>query len=54
MDITNSIITEDGKDYLITYIGKINNSTVDANALFTDLQDLLDIIIKKYNNKHKK
>ena len=53
MDITNSIITEDGKDYLITYIGKINNSTVDANALFTDLQDLLDIIIKKYNNKHK-
>ena len=35
MDITNSIITEDGKDYLTTYIGKINNSTVDANALFT-------------------
>ncbi|MEE3344612.1 MAG: PD-(D/E)XK nuclease family protein [Bacilli bacterium] len=47
------IISENGKDYLVTYIAKIDNSTIDTNALFMDVQDTVNTIIKKYNNKHK-
>ena len=47
------IITENGKDYLVTYIAKIDNSTIDANALFTDAQEAQAKILKAYNNKHK-
>lgn len=47
------IITENGKDYLVTYIAKIDNSTIDANALFTDAQEAQTKILKAYNNKHK-
>ena len=47
------IITENGKDYLVTYVAKIDNSTIDANALFTDVSEAVAKIIKSYNNKHK-
>lgn len=47
------IITENGKDYLVTYVAKIDNSTIDANALFADLSEAVAKIIKAYNNKHK-
>ena len=47
------IVTENGKDYLVTYVAKIDNSAIDANALFTDLQEAVDKIIKAYNTKHK-
>ena len=47
------IITENGKDYLVTYVAKIDNSTIDANALFTDVQEAVTKILKAYNNKHK-
>lgn len=47
------IITENGKDYLVTYVAKIDNSTIDANALFADAQETVTKIIKAYNNKHK-
>lgn len=47
------IITENGKDYLLTYVAKIDNTTIDANALFTDVQEAVSKIIKAYNNKHK-
>ena len=47
------IITEDGKDYLITYIAKIDKFTVDANGLFADLKETTDKIVKAYNKKHK-
>lgn len=47
------IITKDGKDYLVSYVVKIDNSTIDANALFIDVEDAVKTIIKKYNNKHK-
>ena len=47
------IITENGKDYLVSYVAKLDNSTIDANALFLDVQELVDKIIKAYNTKHK-
>lgn len=47
------IITENGKDYLLTYIAKIDNSCIDANALFADVRETVNKIIKSYNNKHK-
>ena len=47
------IVSENGKDYLLSYVAKIDNSTIDANALFMDLQDTVNTILKKYNNKHK-
>lgn len=47
------IITENGKDYLVTYIVKIDNSAIDANALFVDTQEAVAKILKAYNNKHK-
>ena len=47
------IITENGKDYLVTYVAKIDNSTIDANALFTDVAEATSKILKSYNNKHK-
>lgn len=47
------IITENGKDYLVTYVAKIDNSVIDANALFADVQETVNKIIKAYNNKHK-
>lgn len=47
------IITENGKDYLLTYVAKIDNNTIDANALFVDVNDAVNKIIKSYNTKHK-
>lgn len=47
------IITEGNKDYLVTYVAKIDNSTIDANALFTDVQEAVSKIIKSFNTKHK-
>lgn len=48
-----NIITEDGKDYLETFVAKIDNSCIDANGLFADIQELVAKIIKSYNSKHK-
>ena len=47
------IITENGKDYMISNVAKIDNHTIDANELFYDVNSLLKKIIKSYNNKHK-
>lgn len=47
------IVTENGKDYLLTYIAKIDNHTIDTNKLFLDVQEALAKIIRAYNNKHK-
>jgi len=47
------IITENGKDYLISNIAKRDNSTIDANEFFVDAQELLQLILKKHNNLHK-
>lgn len=47
------IITENGKDYLITTVAKIDNSTIDAKQFFVDAQILLNDILKKTNSKHK-
>ena len=47
------IITENGKDYLVTSVAKIDNSTISAGALFTDVQEVVTKILKKYNNQHK-
>ena len=47
------IITENNKDYLVTYVAKIDNSTIDANALFTDAQEVVKKIIKNKNTRHK-
>ena len=47
------IITENGKDYLVTYVAKIDNSTIDANALFADAKYTVNKILRSYNNKNK-
>ena len=52
-DIREQIITEDGKDYLLTYVAKIDNKTLNAEALFTDCELLVSKLLKAYNNKHK-
>jgi hypothetical protein len=52
-DIRDQIITEDGKDYLQTYVAKIDNHTINAEALFTDCELLVQKLLKAYNNKHK-
>ena len=46
------IITENGKDYLVSYIAKIDNSTIDANAFFADAKEPVNNILKKYNSKN--
>ena len=46
------VITENGKDYLLTYVAKIDNHTLDAQALFVDLKDALDQIVEKTNRKN--
>lgn len=47
------IITENGKDYLNTYVAKIDNHTIDANAMFLDIDDAIKKIVKSYNTLHK-
>lgn len=47
------IITENGKDYLVTTVAKIDNSTIDAKQFFVDAQILLNDILKKTNSMHK-
>ena len=46
------IITENGKDYLVTYVAKFNNSTIDAGALFNDLNDACSRILTASNMKN--
>jgi hypothetical protein len=50
---TMEIISENGKDYLVTYVAKIDNTTIDANALFLDVQTEIAEILKNYNRKNK-
>ena len=47
------IVSENGKDYLVTNVAKIDNFTIDANELFVDVMSTVKTILKKYNNKHK-
>ena len=47
------IVSENGKDYLVTNVAKIDNFTIDANELFVDVMSTVKNILKKYNNKHK-
>lgn len=47
------IITANGKDYLVTTVAKIDNSTIDAKQFFVDAQILLNDILKKTNSIHK-
>lgn len=47
------IITANGKDYLVTTVAKIDNSTIDAKQFFVDAQILLNDILKKTNSMHK-
>lgn len=47
------IITENGKDYLVSYVAKIDNSTIDTNAFFADAKEAVQTILRKFNNKHK-
>lgn len=46
------IIQEDGKDYLVTYVAKVKNSLIDANKLFLDVKEAVDIIIKGTNKEY--
>ena len=47
------LVSRDGKDYLQSYVAKIDNSTIDANALFVDVSSTLQNILKSYNRRHK-
>ena len=47
------IITENGKDYLMTTVAKLDNKTIDAKQFFVDAQILLNDILKKTNSRHK-
>lgn len=47
------IVSIDGKDYLNTYIAKINNNSVDASGFFIDIRECVNAILKKFNNKYK-
>ena len=45
------IYTKDGKDYLYTYVAKRDNYSIDANALFLDIRELVQKIVAKTNRK---
>ena len=47
------IVNENGKDYLVSYIAKIDNSTIDAQDFFIDLQETINRIVAGYNAEHK-
>lgn len=47
------IISENGKDYLVSFIAKLDNYTVDASGLFTDIREAIYEILKRYNRIHK-
>ena len=47
------IITENGRDYLVSYVAKIDNHTIDASGLFTDVRETIANILKEYNRAHK-
>lgn len=45
--------TVDGKDYLITDIAKLDNDYIDCTPTFVEIQEAINEILKKYNQKHK-
>jgi len=47
-----NIITENGKDYLETYIAKLDNTHIDAAELFLDLYTAVKTILKNKNAKN--
>lgn len=47
------IISENGKDYLISYVAKIDNSTIDAGNLFVDMSETVYKILNNQNKKNK-
>lgn len=42
-------IRKNGKDYLVTYVAKIDNHSIDANALFYEIRQTLDMLCKASN-----
>ena len=48
-----NIITENGKNYLDTYIAKIDNTTIDCSPFFIDLEDAQSELVKQLNKEHK-
>lgn len=48
-----NIITENGKDYLETFVAKIDNQTLDCSPCFYDIENAVDELIKKYNKENK-
>ena len=47
------IISENGKDYLVTCVAKIDNHTIDASPFFADAHDLVKKILDITNKKNK-
>lgn len=48
-----NIIEIDGKDYLETFIGKLDNEHIDATPFFVESQECLNKIVKAFNREHK-
>ena len=48
-----NIIEIEGKDYLETFIGKLDNEHIDATPFFVESQECLNNIIKAFNRQHK-
>lgn len=46
------IVSENGKDYLVSYIAKLSNSEIDASGFFTDIKEAVAHILKNYNRKN--
>lgn len=45
------LISENGKDYLETYVVKESNTKINANKLFMDVEELIYKILKKTNSR---
>ena len=48
-----NVITENGKDYLETFIAKIDNTSIDCSPFFVDVEEAKNSILKQFNREHK-
>jgi len=48
------IITKNGKNYLSTFVAKIDNEQIDAGKFFLDVREATEKIIADYNRKYQK
>ena len=46
-----NIVTVDNKDYLETFIAKIDNKHIDCTPFFVEVQECVDSLLKTYNRK---